>query len=1107
MSKRLLLLFWAVIAAALLFLAVAESISLYNTIHAPKTVTFVAKNNSGVVTLNYDENFVMPADPELSGYIFCGWYTDFDCTDGNEWTPPEKLSESITVYARWKRHFQIYFFSQNGDADIAVDWSTDFVFPSDPFKSGYEFCGWYESDGTEWIVPQTELTADVYLFAEWRQIPDMASIIFDFQNGEEPLSVKWDAFAVPDDPQREGYVFCGWYTDFDCTDGNEWVVPQAQPKFDQTVYAKWIPEEIAYAVTCYPQNGDPVFCVKYTENFALPKNICREGYTFGGWYLDADCTDGSEWQPSNAPEIGVAVYAKWNKIFYVTFDFQNGAESEVVPFGKNFALPDSPSKQGYVFGGWFCDAACTDGNEWTVPTELLSDVTVYAKWQTVSSDAVFVLFDPQNGCAVEIVVWGADFALPLDPTRSGYSFGGWFCDAACTDGNEWTVPKQLDSSVTVYAKWTKLPVEATVYVYFHPQNGESTFAVGWSDDFAFPSAPTKEGYAFGGWFTDFACSDGKRWSVPEILVADVNLYAKWIALPAESVTFDEAFSVVLSLADGAQTTLRYRLQGEIYSYDFQSASGVLFDGSDIQNVILLDGLFDKNGEEFVSSDAAPQKGDEVTLVGTLKRSGSSAVLVDAYVESVVSNGEYDDGTTVFEDVSLDENFVGWNTSSVIVADATALQLQMKNADCAVSLPSVGDYDCLVVPVSFSDAAITSSDLSNIDIAFNGTAAQTGWQSVSTYYAESSYGKLNLSFDILGYNVGAKGKPYVAEYSCSYYGKYDDGASVLLGEILSYLSAQSIDLSHYDANGDGIIDAVYIVFAASGDNDESIWQTQVCSFDGSTTFRGLAAGNFAMCSLRTITEDVHGGGNILFGAVSGLKVNATAFIRQTGTLLGLTDYNDHDAQTGSARGLGGADMMDMSLGDHGTYSKLMLGWIEPQIVASADIAQEDVQGVASGQSLTIEIDIADLDRSNDCVVVMLSGEGIFGEYLLIDLYSATGLNEARSSLLFDGESFGARLFVVSSTCTNPFADDGFVNFEDNDNSVTSTPLITMVEADGRQTDSLKNNGLWASADDLWQTGGSLDEIFGGTEYGAASIGWDISFVEVTASTVTVTVTKQ
>ncbi|MBQ6052344.1 MAG: InlB B-repeat-containing protein, partial [Clostridia bacterium] len=42
----------------------------------------------------------------------------------------------------------------------------------------------------------------------------------------------------------------------------------------------------------------------------------------------------------------------------------------------------------------------------------------------------------------------------LEMVRNGYTFGGWYTDAACTDGNEFTFGGQISDTTTIYAKWT-----------------------------------------------------------------------------------------------------------------------------------------------------------------------------------------------------------------------------------------------------------------------------------------------------------------------------------------------------------------------------------------------------------------------------------------------------------------------------------------------------------------------------------------------------------------------------------------------------------------------------------------------------------------------------
>ncbi len=61
----------------------------------------------------------------------------------------------------------------------------------------------------------------------------------------DPPLTGTDTIAVPDDPTRTGYVFSGWYTDPDCTDGNEFDFSANDGTVDEdtTIYAKWVTSE------------------------------------------------------------------------------------------------------------------------------------------------------------------------------------------------------------------------------------------------------------------------------------------------------------------------------------------------------------------------------------------------------------------------------------------------------------------------------------------------------------------------------------------------------------------------------------------------------------------------------------------------------------------------------------------------------------------------------------------------------------------------------------------------------------------------------------------------------------------------------------------------
>ena len=207
-------------------------------------------------------------------------------------------------------------------------------------------------------------------------------------------------------------------------------------------------------------------------------------------------------------------------------------------------------------------------------------------------------------------------------------------------------------------------------------------------------------------------------------------------------------------------------------------------------------------------------------------------------------------------------------------------------------------------------------------------------------------------------------------------------------------------------------------------------------------------------------------------------------------MGLDDYYDYYPNSGSDEGVGGADMMDYTVGDHSAYSKIMLGWTTPQIVT---------------QNGTFTL--SPFAESGDCLLIMLNFDNsYFSEYLLIDFYTATGLNQMHAmqpdSLLYGGAQKGVRIYHVTGWANNPYSDE-YGSFTDCNNSLTSEPLLKLVEADG-ETKFRSTNG-YAAASDLWQAGGSLSAVFNYCRNDGKAVNFDVKVESITNQSAMVTVT--
>lgn len=76
----------------------------------------------------------------------------------------------------------------------------------------------------------------------------------------------------------------------------------------------------------------------------------------------------------------------------------------------------------------------------------------------VKSQAHRVKFDVRGGSATgdQTPASGSTVTKPADPTREGYTFGGWYTDEACTKAYDFSAAVTAD--MTLYAKWNKKAV-------------------------------------------------------------------------------------------------------------------------------------------------------------------------------------------------------------------------------------------------------------------------------------------------------------------------------------------------------------------------------------------------------------------------------------------------------------------------------------------------------------------------------------------------------------------------------------------------------------------------------------------------------------------------
>lgn len=144
---------------------------------------------------------------------------------------------------------------------------------------------------------------------------------------------------------------------------------------------------------------------------------------------------------------------------YVYFTVNSADSKDYVNYSAGggvyrYTLGDAEATQIYDAAGHYqhCDSpviADASGNLYYI-----NDSGTLFKLGAVESWTVAFNSNGGSACDTKFVAT-ADGKLvkPADPTRDGYTFGGWYTDEACTRAYDFATPVTAD--LTLYAKWTK----------------------------------------------------------------------------------------------------------------------------------------------------------------------------------------------------------------------------------------------------------------------------------------------------------------------------------------------------------------------------------------------------------------------------------------------------------------------------------------------------------------------------------------------------------------------------------------------------------------------------------------------------------------------------
>ena len=293
------------------------------------------------------------------------------------------------------------------------------------------------------------------------------------------------------------------------------------------------------------------------------------GYTFGGWYKDQICSNDKKFDFDTPITEDITLYAKWTAIqTTITLNANGGSgntTSVAATYDSSTLNPSSitnPTKTGHTFGGWYSGEGGTGSLVINTSGKLQANVSGYTGangvWKATTNETLYAKWTPsvytitykdqgnatfsgthESGNPTQHT-YGTETTLK-GATKTGYTFGGWYKEATCTNKVPSLGATEYTANITLYAQW-----KANTYtVEFNANGGTGTMD---NQSFTYDqskalsaNAFTRTNYAFKNWNTKF---DGtgtnytNQQSVSNLTAengATVTLYAQWT--PTYTITW------------------------------------------------------------------------------------------------------------------------------------------------------------------------------------------------------------------------------------------------------------------------------------------------------------------------------------------------------------------------------------------------------------------------------------------------------------------------------------------------------------------------------------------------------------------------------------------
>ena len=319
------------------------------------------------------------------------------------------------------------------------------------------------------------------------------------------------------------------------------------------------------------------------------------------------------------------------------------------------------------------------------------------------------------------------------------------------------------------------------------------------------------------------------------------------------------------------------------------------------------------------------------------------------------------------------------------------------------LNSIGTANILIIPVTIDGYQEYATDIvkHNIETTFFGEKEDTLYNSVKSFYEESSYGK----FTVDGYCLDFTDRVFTKD-------ELKNDEDPILEYTDEYLQELEIDPKDFDTDSDGYIDLVVYIFS-SPVYDQVLYRNvpdyfwaYTANADNESDIDNPKVNNYMLASAAFMYDN---DGLDLTPSLD-YKVDAHTYIHEMGHTLGLDDYYNADYRENRDNyypgdPTGQTTMMDGNISDFDPFSKLALGWIDSVLLYDSSVDE-------------ITFTLNSLSTTSEALIIGHNYNGnAFSEYFILEYYTPTGINEwdANNTIdyLYGINEAGIKLYYVDA----------------------------------------------------------------------------------------------